>query len=94
MSDLRDFFFKDTPFVNIALKKLSPVADNFRFFRSKWLGDKPEEWEVMEVTGAEFREAKSGRNKGKLSIMVSGTTRTAYVTVKEMEELEVKHDTK
>ena len=42
----------------------------------------------MKVTGAEFREAKSGPQKGKLAIMVKGTQRSAYVTREEMNKQE------
>lgn len=38
----------------------------------------------MKVTGAEFREAKTGPNKGMRSVLVKGTKRTAFVTVDEM----------
>lgn len=67
-----------------ALQKLSPTPENFRLYLAEWLGDKPSEWTVMKVTGAEFRVAKSGPNKGKLSIMVDGSKRTVFVTKAEM----------
>jgi len=42
----------------------------------------------MEVTGAEFREAKSGPNKGKLSVLVPNSKRTVHVHISEMIALE------
>jgi hypothetical protein len=42
----------------------------------------------MRVVGAVFRRAESGKNKGKLTILVKGTDRTAYVLASEMKELE------
>lgn len=44
----------------------------------------PENMDVMKVTGAEFRIAKTGKYAGKLSIIVKGTDRTAYVTKEEI----------
>ena len=67
-----------------ALQKLAPTPENFRLYQAEWLGDKPSEWTVMKVTGAEFRAAKTGPNKGKLSVMVEGSKRTAFVTEAEM----------
>lgn len=82
----------NTPYGKAALKKLAPVAENFHIFEAGWLGDKPSEWDTMKVRGCVFREAKSGPNKGKLSIPVKGTTRTAYVNRKEMEEFNESRD--
>lgn len=78
--------FAEQSFGKAALKKLDPVAENFRLYEAEWLGDKPSEWDVMKVTGAEFRTAMSGKNKGKLSIRIKGTERTAYVTKAEMQK--------
>lgn len=63
---------------------MAPTPENFRLYAAEWLGEKPKDWDVMKVTGAEFRVAKSGPNKGKLSVMVEGTKRTAHVTREEM----------
>lgn len=90
--DMQVSIFAGMSYGVIALQKLAPVHPNFRLYAVAWLGDKPSEWTVMEVKGAEFREAKSGSNKGKLSILVKGTTRTAYVTQKEMDEYEAQND--
>jgi hypothetical protein len=85
---MSDNIFADQSYGQIALKKLSPVPENFRLFSVAWLGDDPRKSEVMKVTGAEFRVAKSGPRKGKLCILIKGTQRTAYVTVNEMQEFE------
>lgn len=82
--DMTHDIFADQVFGKIALRKLSPVPENFRLYMAGWLGDKPSKTGVMEVAGAQFRVAKSGKNKGKLSIMIPGTKRTAYVTADEM----------
>lgn len=76
--------FATHSFGKAALKKLAPVSENFRLYTAGWLGNKPEEMTVMQVTGAEFRRAKSGPNKGKLSILVRGTKRSAFVTRDEI----------
>lgn len=67
-----------------AMVKLAPTTDNFRLYLAEWLGDEPSEWMVMKVTGAEFRAAKTGPNKGKLTVMVRGTKRSVFVTKEEM----------
>ena len=77
-----------TSYGKAARQKLAPVSDNFRIYQAGWLGNKPSDWTVMEVIGMDFREAKSGPNKGKLVVPVKGTKRTAYVTVDEMRQFE------
>lgn len=78
--------FAPLPFGKAALKKLGPVPENFRLYCAGWLGDRPSEWDTMEVKGAEFRAAKTGPNKGRLTIEVPGTRRTVYVSKAEMAE--------
>lgn len=85
MMDMKNDSMAVTSYGKAALKKLAPVADNFRFYSAEWLGDKPSEWDVMKVTGAEFRSAMTGPNRGKLSIMIEGTKRTTFVTKQEMQ---------
>lgn len=75
--------FADTTFGKLALRKLAPIAPNFRLYSAGWMGDGNQR-DVMDVTGAEFREAKRGLRKGEPCIAVPGTTRTAYVTAAEM----------
>lgn len=86
--DMQRDIMAEQSFGKIALKKLAPVGENFRLYCAGWIGNKPSEFAVMSVEGAEFRVAKSGPNKGKLSVMVKGTKRTAYVTIEEMQAFE------
>lgn len=81
--DNTEDIFADYSYGKVALQKIAPADPNFRLYEAGFLGDKPP-FEIMEVKGAVFREAKNGKNKGKLSIMVPGTSRTAYVTSAEM----------
>lgn len=75
---------ESTTYGKAALAKLALVPKNFRLYEAGWLGNKPSEWNVMEVKGMEFREAKSGPNKGKLTTPLAGTKRTVYVTKEEI----------
>lgn len=67
-----------------ALKKLGAVPENFRIYAAGWLGQKPDDWLAMKVSGAEFRVAKKGKNVGKLSVMIPGTVRHVIVTKEEI----------
>ncbi|ODP35163.1 hypothetical protein A9762_12275 [Pandoraea sp. ISTKB] len=82
-----DDIFANQTFGKIALKKLEPLPANFMLYVAGWLGDGTRR-DVMEVSGAVFREAKSGPRKGKLCVMVPGTKRTTYVTADEMDAVE------
>ncbi len=82
--DMEKDIFAEQPYGKLALKKLAPVPANFRLYEAGWLGKRHEDWNVMEVTGAEFRVAKTGPNKGKLSIKVKGTQRSTHVTREEI----------
>lgn len=84
MTDMTNDVFASSSFGQVALRKLAPVSDNFRLFFAGWLEEKPDDWQTMKVTGALFRQAKSGRNKGKLSILVKGSQRSVYVTKQEI----------
>ena len=75
--------FKDTTFGKLALTKIKPASPNFRLYSAGWLGNGSER-EVMEVTGAEFREAKRGPRKGEMCIQVPGTVRTVHVRASEI----------
>jgi len=86
--DMEEDLFAAQSYGKAALKKLAPTPENFRLYSAEWLGEKPADWDVMKVTGAEFRVAKSGPNKGKLSVMVQGTKRTAHVTRAEMQAID------
>ena len=73
--------FKETPYGRVALKKLKAKSPNFRIYCCGWLGDKSD---VMEVIGAEFREATRGPRKGQLCIPLPNTKRVVYVTAAEI----------
>jgi hypothetical protein len=85
MSDMTKDIFATCSYGQVALRKLGAVSNGFRLFSAGWLEAKPDDWQTMKVTGAEFRVAKAGPNKGKLSIKVPGTERSVYVTREEME---------
>lgn len=82
--DMRKDLMAEQNYGKAALQKMAPTPENFRLYEAEWLGDRPKSWTVMKVTGAEFRAAKTGPNKGKLSVMVDGSKRTAFVTAEEM----------
>lgn len=75
--------FAEYSYGKIALRKMGPVDPNFRLYLAGYLG-KGNERDCMEVKGAVFRHALRGPNKGRLSVMVPGTEKTAYVTADEM----------
>jgi len=77
--------FEQYPYGQAALKKIGEVPDNFRLFDAGWLEDKPEDFDTMKIVGAEFRAAKTGPNKGKLTVMVPGSKRTVYVNKSEIQ---------
>lgn len=86
--DMQKDVMAEMSYGKAALQKMAPTPENFRLYEAEWLGNKSSEWTVMKVTGAEFREAKTGPNKGKLSVMVKDSERTAYVTHEEMKALD------
>lgn len=64
-----------------ARAKMNNLPENFMIYKFNWLGDFEDRANnVMEVTGAVFREAKSGPRKGQRCIMVKGTDRKVYLT--------------
>jgi hypothetical protein len=83
--DMEECIFEELPFGKAALKILGNVSENFRLYSAEWLGDNPDEFKVMKVTGCEFRRAMSGKRKGKLVISIPGTIRSAYVTVDQID---------
>jgi hypothetical protein len=82
--DMTTDIFAEQSYGKAALKKMGDVPATFRLFMAGWLGNS----DTMEVKGAEFRKALSGKNKGMLTVLVKGTGRTAYVTVAEMKMFE------
>jgi len=92
VQDMAEGIFEGTAIGKAALQKYGQVPENFRIFEAGWLGERPEEFTVMEVKGALFREAKSGPNKGKLTIMLPRTTRRVYVTKDELKKFDDPED--
>ena len=71
-----------------ALRKMFPngnMPENFRLYRCEVIGS-PGNTSGIIFGGAEFRHAKSGPNKGRLSIMVPGTEIETVVTREELEK--------
>lgn len=88
----------ETSYGKAALRKLgamAPVGESFRLYAAEWLGgSKPEEWHAMKVTGADFRVATRGPNKGRPTVRVASSTRIAIVTLEEMRAEDVPATTK
>ena len=76
--------YADYPFGKAALARLAPLPDNFVLCEAELLGA----GNGMKVTGAVYRAAKSGPNKGMLTIKVPGTQKVVYLSVEEIK----KHD--
>lgn len=75
------------PFGQAALKKMIVPNGNFRIYVAELLDpNNPRRSRRMKVSGAVFREAKRGPNKGKLVMMVPGSIQTAIVTAAEIME--------
>ena len=86
--DMQESIMDKTTYGQVALKKMAPVPEGFRLYEAGWIDENPKERTVMQVTGAVFREAKTGPNKGKMTVKVDGTKRTVYVTKDEMREFD------
>lgn len=71
--------FADFPFGKAALARLAPLPENFVLYEAENLG----KGNGMKVTGAVFRAAKRGPNRGKLTIMIPGTKKVVYLSVEE-----------
>jgi len=85
MHDMIIDLLGDTAYGKAAYKKLGNVSENFRLYYAGWVGDKdPSKCKEMVVKGAEFRKAKRGKNKGKMTVRVPDTTRTVIVTIDDM----------
>lgn len=82
-SDMTKDIFAEQSYGKAALYKIGEVADNFRLYNCKWVRQ-PDNSDVMQVTGAYFRKAQRGVNKGKLSIKIKGTDITVIVTQDDM----------
>ena len=70
-----------------ATKKLkAPPLDGFVWYAYEWLGDSPDDWDVMKVEGAMTRIAKAGKNKGEPIICRGQGKMTVYITAAEIKE--------
>jgi len=68
-----------------ATKKVKGVLPaNFAWYSFEWLGDTPDEWDVMKVTGSTFCIANSGKNKGRPIKEKGGIKKTVYVTASDI----------
>lgn len=74
---------KDYPPSIAASKKLGEVPEDFAWFEFEWVGEF-KTTDTMKVTGAQFRVAKSGKNKGKRSIMIREGMREIYINSSEI----------
>jgi hypothetical protein len=83
MADMTNDEFAVQSFGKAAMAKMGNVSNNFRLYHASWLTGQRD---VMSVTGAEFRVAKSGPNKGLLSIKIPGTEKRVFVTAEEIEK--------
>ena len=82
MTDMTNKLFEKQPFGKLAIKKLGDVPENFRLYHAEWIGSN------MRITGAEFRHAKRGHEKGMLSVKVPNTKHTVYVSATEIKQFE------
>lgn len=83
--DLNEKSMERTAHGRLALQKFGNVPENFRLFDAGLQPEDPVNWVRMRVTGAEFRAAKTGPNKGKLTQLLAGTTRTVVLERHELE---------
>lgn len=90
-ADMIEKTFEVTGFGQAALQKLGHLPDDFRLYEAGWVEEKPEDFDTMKVTGAEFRVAKTGKNKGKMTVLVPGTKRTVCVTRDEISAFDTQH---
>lgn len=82
MSDMTVDTFLEYKSGRIALSKIKDsVSDGFRFYEVESI----QGTDAIKYTGCEFRLAKSGKNKGKLCVMVDGTKKIVFVTRAELE---------
>ena len=87
--DMTNDIFAEHESGKAALKKMFPngnMPDNFRLYYGKAIEPSDNTSGLFIFVGAEFRHAKSGPNKGQLSIKVPGTEIEAVVTREDMEK--------
>lgn len=74
------------PYGRLALSRMhadNPLPENFMLYSAGWKGKHPN-YEAMQVTGAQFRPVQRGPHKGELTMIVSHTKRTIYLTPDEV----------
>ncbi len=86
MADMTEDVFGGTPMGKVAMVKFGKVSDTFRIYEMGWLEERPEDFNYMDAKGADFRRAKTGKNKGKLSIMIPGSIRKVIITKEEINQ--------
>jgi len=71
-----------------AKAKIKNLPENFLVYKFSWLGDINDDATcIMEVTGAEFRAAKSGPRKGEICMVIKNTERKTFLTPSEIDAL-------
>lgn len=85
MTDMTNDTYATFPFGKAALQKMAPTPTNFRLYEAENIGPGSG---IMKVKGAEFRIAKRGANRGKLSIIIPGTEKTVYISLDEIRQHE------
>lgn len=70
-----------------ATKKYGKIPENFAWYEFGWVGDF-KTTDTMKVTGAQFRVAKTGKNKGEPSIVLKETKIEVYINNKDMKAAE------
>lgn len=85
-NDMTDRFFENTDIGRAALKKFGVVPENFRIYEVGYLIEHGSVSQIIKVTEAEFRKAKSGPNNGKFCIEIPKTKMVAYVLPQEIND--------
>ena len=83
MSMLEDL--QSSEMAALAKTKFANTPENFLIYAFEWLGDTQTDNCIMKITGAVFREAKSGPRKGQRVIKVDDTDQMVFFTPKEIE---------
>jgi len=89
MPDMTIDVFAEQPFGKVAMDKMINVSNNFRLYEAGWFGGRNQR-NMMKVSGAEFRQAKSGENQGKLSVMIKNTKQTVFIANTEIDSYTIK----
>ena len=78
------------PSIAATKKSKTQLPEGFVWYSFEWLGDSPDDWDVMKVEGAITRIAKAGKNKGKPIICRGEGKRTVYITQDEIKAAETR----